>query len=126
MKITLSPSKGLPGAAETTLSVAGDVLTYDGVAYDLSPVPEGGEATPDGLVHPFIGPITRVEGEIACAVMVTLGDTASPIQSSDPADWVLTVADGPVDLPIARIPEPEPEPEPEVDPEPTPQVGVPE
>ena len=126
MKITLSPSKGLPGAAETTLSIAGDVLTYDGVAYDLSPVPEGGEATPDGLVHPFTGPITRVGGEIACAVMVTLGDTASPIQSSDPADWVLGVADGAVDLPIARIPEPEPEPELELEVEPTPQVEAPE
>lgn len=39
MKLTLSPVRGLPGAPETTLSVAGDVLTVDGTPYDLSPIP---------------------------------------------------------------------------------------
>ena len=100
MKLTLSPMRGLPGQAETTLSVAGDVLTVDGVDYDLSPVPEGGEATADE--GPFVGPIRRVAGQIEATVQVILGDDAAGVQSADLADWTLTVASGAVAIPAAR------------------------
>lgn len=119
MKLTLSPQAGLPGQPETELSVAGDVLTVDGVAFDLSTVPEGGEAMPDGD-HPFIGPITRQGGVIHATVRVVLGDTAADHQPVDPAHWVVEVADGPVAIPAVRKPvtELEPEPEQPIDPQP--------
>lgn len=100
MKLILSPMRGLPGQAETTLSVAGDVLTVDGVDYDLSPVPEGGEAVADE--GPFVGPIRRQGGVIEATVQVVLGDDAAAVQSADPADWTLRVAAGAVAIPVAR------------------------
>ena len=103
MHITLSPCRGLPGAPETVLSVAGDVLTVDGVAYELSGVPEGGLATPEG-VHPFVGTITREGGVIACTLRVILGDTAAPDQPE--RLWSVTATAGAIAIPAARIEEP--------------------
>jgi len=102
MKLTLSPIRGLPGLPGTVLSVSGDTLNVDGSAFDLSPVPEGGQATPEGD-HPFIGPITRVDGEIACTVRVILGDDAALNQPRDPAHWIVAVASGAVEIPFERI-----------------------
>lgn len=104
MHLTLSPIRGLPGQPETTLSVAGDVLTIDGTAFDLSPVPEGGEGWPDGD-HPFIPPIRRADGVIHATVMVLLGDTAASDQPRDPAIWTIANADGPVAIPATRVEE---------------------
>ncbi|MFN4100109.1 MAG: hypothetical protein ACK4GT_10065 [Pararhodobacter sp.] len=103
MQLTLSPIRGLPGQPETALSVDGEVLTCDGVAYDLSPVPEGGLAAPGG-VHPFIGTLTRVDGMIQARLRVVLGDDAAPEQPSDPALWSMVVTRGPVSLPHIRLP----------------------
>lgn len=105
MHLTLSPTAGLPGQPETTISVTGDTITIDGTPYDLSPVPEGGEATAED--SPFIGKITRQNGVIHCTVVVTLGDTAAPDQGSNP--WVIESASGDVEIPAARKPEPAPE-----------------
>lgn len=105
MHLTLSPIRGLPGQAETVLSVAGDVLSVDGTAYDLTAVPEGGLAEPSGT-HPFTGSITREGGVIRCGVRVILGDDAAPDQPTDPAHWVVTVASGPVTIPASRLEEP--------------------
>jgi hypothetical protein len=44
---------------------------------------------------------------IHATVRVVLGDSAAPHQPVDPAHWILEGADGPVELPIIRIPEPE-------------------
>ena len=103
MHLTLSPTRGLPGQPETTLSVSGDVLTCDGVAYDLSAVPAGGEAIPEGG-HPFIGRITRQSGEIHATVHVVLGDDAASDQPTDWSHWTVTVASGPVTIPAIRKP----------------------
>ena len=103
MHLTLSPQVGLPGQPETTLHVAGDVLTIDGTAYDLSPVPEGGEGEwPDS---PFIGPIRRIGGVIHATVLARLGDTAANDQPDSP--WVIPNASGAVTIPALRKPEPE-------------------
>jgi len=103
MKLTLTPTRGLPGQPETQITVSGDTITVDGVAYDLSPVPEGGEAVPvAGSDHPFVGKITRQGGVIACAVRVMLGDDATPDQPVDPGHWSLIASDGPVALPAER------------------------
>jgi hypothetical protein len=102
MKITLSHARGLPGQPETEISVCADTITVDRTPYDLSAVPEGGEATPQGDDHPFCGTIKRVAGEIVCTVRVTLGDDAANDQPRDPAHWTVTVTDGPVTIPAMR------------------------
>lgn len=106
MKLTLSPMRGLPGQPETAISVSGETITVDGTPYDLSAVPEGGEATAQGDEHPFVGPITRAGGEIVCTVRVVLGDDAAPDQPTDPAVWTVRATDGPVAIPSVRKPEP--------------------
>jgi len=100
MKLTLSPQLGLPDQHETTMHVAGDIITIDGTPYDLSPVPEGGEATAED--SPFIGKIARVNGVIHCTVLVRLGDTASDDQPDSP--WVIEATSGDVEIPAARKP----------------------
>ena len=95
MKLTTSAQAGLPGTPETTASVAGDVLTVNGITYDLSLVPEGGEATPEGD-HPFIGTITRTNGEIVATIIWSYGPGAATNQPVDPAYWVITLTDGPI------------------------------
>lgn len=102
MKITIKPIAMLPGGAETQVSVSGDRITWDGMPYDLSAVPEGGEATPQGD-HPFAEPITREAGEIACTVKVFFDPaTAEPNKPTDPAYWTVTVASGVVPDMIPR------------------------
>ena len=104
MKLILSPTAGLPGQPETAMSVSGDTITVDGTPYDLSAVPEGGEATPQGDDHPFIGKITRVGGAIHCGVSVRYDDTAERNQPTDPAHWIVDVSSGPVEIPAIRKP----------------------
>ena len=103
MKLTLSPQMGLPGAAETTVHVSGDIITIDGVDHDLSPVPEGGEATVEGD-SPFAGTITRQGGVLHVAVRIVLGEDADPVQPDDAAHWTLPDASGEVDIPAIRKP----------------------
>jgi hypothetical protein len=103
MILRLHLTAGLPGDAETEASVAGDVLTVDGHAYDLSAVPEGGEAMPQGLQHPFIGPITRFAGEISAALVWRYdAETAEAEQGS--VHPVAIVSKGPVPDPVTRRP----------------------
>ncbi len=102
MQLTLLPTRGLPDQAETEIIVSGDTITVDGTAYNLGAVPEGGEATPQGGNHPFVGKITRHDGVIACRVRVVLGDDANPHQPTDPDHWSLVAHDGPVAIPATR------------------------
>jgi hypothetical protein len=108
MHLTLSPIRGLPGQKETAVAVAGDTVTVDGVAYDLSPVPEGGLAEPEGD-HPFVGEITREGGVIHATVRVSLDDTAAPHQPVDPAHWTIPAAEGAVEIPALRRMDPKEE-----------------
>ena len=107
MKITLSPMVGMSDQPETEITVTGDTVTVDGTPYDLSAVPEVGEATPQGDDHPFTGGITRQNGVTHCTVRVVLGDTAADDQPADPAHWTIDAGDGPVTIPATRKPEPE-------------------
>ncbi|MEN9062831.1 hypothetical protein [Ponticoccus litoralis] len=100
MKITAHLQAALPGVPETIASVSGDALTVDGTVYDLSAVPEGGEAWPEGD-HPFSGPITRTGGEIACAVAWAY-DPATAEDHQGPTHPVMTIASGPVPDPVTR------------------------
>jgi hypothetical protein len=103
MHLTFSPQAGLPGQPETTIHVTGDVLTIDGTAYDLSPVPEGGEGWPDEEAI-FEGPIRRVDGVIHATIRVRLDDTAAADQPPDPAHWIVPNAEGGVTIPATRKP----------------------
>lgn len=96
MHITIRAKRSRPGEPETSISVSGDTVTVDGTAYDLSAVPEGGEATPSGE-HPFVGTITREAGVIRCTIRVAYDTaTAENDQPTDPAHWQVDVTSGPV------------------------------
>jgi hypothetical protein len=103
MILTLIPQWG---RLETVLSVDGDVLTRDGVVYDLSDVPEGGEGWPplpapgEDLI--FVGPIRRIDGVIHATMIVHLGDDAP--QDQPYAPWTVEAADGAVTIPAIRNP----------------------
>lgn len=100
MKLTLHLSAGLPGDNETTASVAGDVLCVDGVEYDLSAVPEGGRAAPQGE-HPFSGAITRIDGVIHADLVWSYdGATAAPDQGTEHP--TVEITQGPVSDPVLR------------------------
>jgi len=98
MHLTLSPQVGLPGQAEMTIHVSGDVITIDGTDCDLSPVPEGGEGWPDGETV-FFAPIRRIGGVIHTTIRVRLGDTAADDQDGP---WVIPEATGVIAIPAAR------------------------
>ena len=97
MKLTLSPVRRAGPAR--LMSVAGDVLSVGDTDYDLSAVPEGGEATANE--GPFVGPIRRVGGVIEAQVSVDIGDDAI-IPMPDPGPWSVSVEAGEVVTPYAR------------------------
>jgi hypothetical protein len=101
MILTLTPQRGLPGQPETTIHVTGDVLTVNGIDYDLSAIPEGGQGVPQGS-HPFSGPISRQNGDLYATVIVQLDDTAEFNQPNNL--WVVSVESGPVTIPAVRKP----------------------
>ena len=104
MIIILSP---LASDHTTTVSISGLVLTIDGVEYDLSIIPEGGqaEASEDS---PLIGTVTRDSVTIRYEYDSA---KAEPDQSTDWADWTFFVESGDVPCPIKWKPEPEQEAE---------------
>jgi hypothetical protein len=110
MKIILCPTAS---DTDTTVSVDGLTITVDGVDYDLSVIPEGGDAQP-GEREPFIGTITRDQVTIMYKYDMA---TAEPNQSTDWADYTFIDPVGEIPSPIVRKPEPEPEPEAEAEPE---------
>lgn len=104
MKITCICIAGLPGQPGTTASVSGDSITVDGVVYDLSSVPEGGFAEPQGD-HPFVGRVERTGGVLHLSLRWSYdAATAEPVQPTDAP--VLTVTSGPVPDPVTRLPQP--------------------
>ena len=100
MQIILSPASGYK---TTSVSVSGLVITIDGTEYDLSIIPEGGqaEASEDS---PFIGTVTRESVTIRYEYDSM---KAEPNQSADWADYTFEVVQGEVPCPIKWKPEPE-------------------
>jgi CO/xanthine dehydrogenase Mo-binding subunit len=93
MKITLSP---VGGNTTTIVEVDGLVVKVDGVPYDLSVIPEGGEAQGQED-SPFIGTVTRD----ACTIFYKYDlERAEQMQSVDPADYVFEITSGEVPCPI--------------------------
>ena len=106
MRITFNTLRARTSLATSSVSVSGDVLTVDGEDFDLSSVPEGGRAVPQGRAHPFVGPITRVDGEIVCTIDFFLGPEVATRQSIDPAHWTMQVSGGPANPALVMKPVP--------------------
>lgn len=80
----------------TAVSVNGLTVTVDGTDYDLSVIPEGGQAEADEN-GPFIGTVTRESVTIRYEYDSQL---AEPNQSTDWGDYTFEVASGAVPCPI--------------------------
>lgn len=93
MIIVLSP---LASEHTTTVSLSGLVLTIDGTEYDLSIIPEGGqaEASEDSQ---FIGTVTHESVTIRYEYDSSKAETN---QSTDWADWTFFVESGDVPCPV--------------------------
>ena len=100
MKIILSPTAS---NKTTSVSISDLVLTIDGTDYDLSIIPEGGQAeASEG--SPFIGTVTRDSVTIRYEYDSM---KAEPNQSTNWADFTFEVVQGEVPCPIKWKPEPE-------------------
>lgn len=101
MHITFSLIAGLPGQADDTASVSADVLTHNGIAYDLSAIQDGDSAEPQGEGHPFIGEIERIGGVLHLNLRWQY-DAATAEPNQPPERPVLTVSDGQIPDPVIR------------------------
>lgn len=93
MRIILSP---IASNKTTSVSVNGLAVTVDGTDYDLSAIPEGGQAEADEN-SPFIGTVTRESVTIRYEYSSLL---AEPDQSTDWADYTFDVTSSVVPCPI--------------------------
>ena len=91
MKLILSP---IASDRTTGVSVSGLVITVDGTDYDLSVIPEGGQAEGEA---PFVGTVTRDEVTIQYHYESL---AAEPDQSTDWGDYTFTDPQGVVPSPI--------------------------
>lgn len=93
MKITLSPTAS---TFTTTISLNGLTLTIDNISYDLSQIPEGGQAEADPE-DPFIGVVSRE----SCTIRYHYNSQlAIPNQSTNWDDYTFEVVSGEVPCPI--------------------------
>jgi len=100
MKLTLNLSP-VRSDEETVASLAGTVLTVNGMDYDLSELPDGAVAQ-----HPDLGKVTRNGNEYTCTIKLSHGSNA-PEETRFPQPIVLTNHSGVIDLPIYDIVEEE-------------------
>lgn len=96
MKIILSP---IASDHDTRVSVDGLIVTVDGTPYDLSVIPEGGQAEAEEA-SPFIGIVTR--DEITARYHYDSA-TALDNQPDDWAAYTFEIENGEVPDPIERI-----------------------
>lgn len=84
---------------QPVVTVAGDVITIDGDAIDLTQLPEDGVLPHGAVDSPWVieNDITRTDGEISLTMLLPIGPNASEA-SRFPAP-IIVDADGPVVLP---------------------------
>lgn len=93
MRIILSP---VAGWKTLSVSVKGLVITVDGVDYDLSIIPENGQADAQEP-SPFVSPVRRE----AVTIRYEYDSTkALPEQSPDVNDYIFEIEEGVVPCPI--------------------------
>lgn len=100
MKITLNPC---PVWHTSKISVNELTITIDNIDYDLSVIPEGGQAEPTEN-SPFIGVVTRDEVTIQYCYD---SSKAEPHQSTNWGDYTFEIENGEVPCPIRWLPKPE-------------------
>lgn len=88
MKITLAAQVAHETKQAPIISLSGLTLTIDGMDYDLTVIPEGGQAEAD---LPFIGIVTREEVTIQYPYST---DIYEPNQSTNPDDYIIELKDG--------------------------------
>lgn len=113
-KIQFSPQ----AADQDSVVIAdGDLLIVDGEPIDFESLGEGEQCD---TLAPLVGPARRVDGVIHVGVTLKYNSaTAEPMQSTDPADYVIELSDGKAADVIRRKPIVEVEPmedAPDVDP----------
>ncbi|WP_298187842.1 hypothetical protein [uncultured Pseudomonas sp.] len=100
MIIKLSPLR-LDEALEA--SVAGDVITLNGQAFDFTQLPEGATLPADAIDSGhFGGPVERISGELHLTLRLPHGPNPSrAVAFPEPAH---VTQDGPVKLPTDEVP----------------------
>ena len=93
MIIKLSP---LASTYTTLVSINGLIVTVDGTDYDLSIIPEGGQAEADED-SPFTGTVTRDQVTVKYHYDML---KAEPNQSTDWDDYTFDIESGDVPCPI--------------------------
>ncbi|MDP2715548.1 hypothetical protein [Rheinheimera sp.] len=100
MKIILSPHSVFE--QDTPPQVRGELITYRGETYDLSQLPEGAIVEADS---PFIGQITRINGEIHLKLEYRYNtNLAEDNQSTNWSDYTFNVTNGQCPDPIVYKP----------------------
>lgn len=96
MHITLSPVR----LDETlTASLAGDVLTLNGDAFDFTQLPEGGTLPAEAIDSEwFVGPVERIDGELHLTLRLPHGP--NPSQAVAFPEPIHVTEDGPILLPF--------------------------
>ena len=96
-KITLSPTAG---NKDTSISVSGKTLTYDGTAHDFTALESGAEVIAES---PAIGLIKNVGGVIHITLEYHYDlATAEPNQSTDADDYIVELSSGTLQDVITR------------------------
>lgn len=88
MKIKLNPIVKHESTTPPTISLNGLILTIDGIDYDLSVIPEGGQAEGE---EPFVGICTREEVSVMYPYST---DVYEPNQSTDINNYIIELLDG--------------------------------
>jgi hypothetical protein len=100
MKINLISINIGSGQESIPPAVSGDVITYNGLTFDFSPLIEGAEIE---IGLPFTEPVKRTNGTIEVALQYFYSTaTAEPNQSTNPADYIFEVVSGQCPDPIKR------------------------
>lgn len=95
MKLSFTPIRA---DNERALSVAGDVLTVDGEAFDLSGIPDGATLPREAVDCDWlVSDVERESGELVLTILLPHGPSA-PEETRFPQPITVT-ADGPVALP---------------------------
>lgn len=96
MKINLSPQFRTDNTM--TITKQGDVLTINGVVYDFTQLPDGGELPADAVDCEFvISSVKRVNGELEFTLLFPISYNAS--EAARFPEPIINPADGELELP---------------------------
>lgn len=96
MKVSFSPQRRDDALA---VSVAGDVVTVNGEAFDFGPLAEGATLPQDAIdCEWFAGTVSRESGSLRLTLLLPHG--ANPSQNVAFPQPIVTQGDGPVTLPV--------------------------